>query len=82
MKLFTVDEYGKFVQFKEEYWKPRIIIEGKLSKITTHDAITYSQKAETHKMYILIYVMGYLLAKGGIIPYPEGCSDMDKILIS
>lgn len=30
-------------------WKPRLIIEGKLTKVTTHDAITYSQKALTHK---------------------------------
>ena len=33
----------------EDKWKPRIIIEGKLNSITTHDAITYSQKAVTHK---------------------------------
>jgi hypothetical protein len=30
-------------------WKPRIVIEGKLGSVTTHDAITYSQKALTHK---------------------------------
>lgn len=30
-------------------WKPRIVIEAKLYRITTHDAITYSQKAMTHK---------------------------------
>jgi len=29
----------------ENEWKPRIIIEGKLNSVTTHDAITYSQKA-------------------------------------
>jgi len=29
--------------------KPRIIIEAKLSSITTHDAITYSYKAQNHK---------------------------------
>lgn len=30
-------------------WKPRIIIEAKINSVTTHDAITYSQKAQTHK---------------------------------
>ena len=30
-------------------WKPRIIIETKINSVTTHDAITYSQKAQTHK---------------------------------
>ncbi|MET2985544.1 hypothetical protein [Aureibaculum conchae] len=30
-------------------WKPRVIIEAKINSITTHDAITYSQKAQTHK---------------------------------
>lgn len=30
-------------------WKPSIIIEGKTDKVITHDAITYSQKAATHK---------------------------------
>jgi len=30
-------------------WKPRIVIEGKINGITTHDAITYGQKAIYHK---------------------------------
>ena len=29
---------------------PRVIIEAKLTKISTHDAITYSYKAEKHKL--------------------------------
>ena len=29
--------------------KPRVVIEAKCSSITTHDAITYSHKASTHK---------------------------------
>lgn len=32
-----------------DMWKPRVVIEAKLAKVTTHDAITYSQKAATHK---------------------------------
>ncbi len=38
-----------FQQVDEKKWKPRIIVETKISSITTHDAITYSQKAQTHK---------------------------------
>jgi hypothetical protein len=30
-------------------WKPRVVIEAKKDTVTTHDAITYSQKALTHK---------------------------------
>ncbi len=30
-------------------WKPRVVIELKLGEPTTHDAITYSQKATAHK---------------------------------
>ncbi|MCC7362076.1 MAG: hypothetical protein IT317_21505 [Anaerolineales bacterium] len=32
-----------------ETWKPRVVIETKLRSVTTHDAITYSQKAVLHK---------------------------------
>lgn len=31
------------------HWTPRVVIEAKLGTVTTHDAITYSQKAATHK---------------------------------
>ncbi len=30
-------------------WKPRVVIETKLSNITTHDAIVYSNKSYNHK---------------------------------
>ena len=30
-------------------WVPRVVIECKLASVTTHDALTYSAKAETHK---------------------------------
>ncbi len=30
-------------------WLPRIVIEAKIGNVTTHDAITYSQKAANHK---------------------------------
>jgi hypothetical protein len=38
-----------FEQLNEKEWKPRIIIETKINSVTTHDAITYSQKSQTHK---------------------------------
>ncbi|MBK6544568.1 MAG: hypothetical protein IPG12_04770 [Saprospiraceae bacterium] len=44
-----------YEQIDEATWKPRIVIETKLGSVTTHDAITYSQKAQTHK-----YVHPYL----------------------
>ena len=33
----------------EKQWVPRIVIECKLNSVSTHDAITYSIKASTHK---------------------------------
>jgi hypothetical protein len=38
-----------YEQLDETTWKPRVVIETKLGSVTTHDAITYSQKAQTHK---------------------------------
>lgn len=38
-----------YEQLDEATWKPRIVIETKLGRVTTHDAITYSQKAQAHK---------------------------------
>lgn len=38
-----------FEQLCEEKWKPRIVIETKINSISTHSAITYSQKALAHK---------------------------------
>lgn len=33
----------------EERWKPRVVIEVKITSVTTHDAITYSKKSKDHK---------------------------------
>jgi hypothetical protein len=32
-----------------EEWVPRVVVEFKLGSVTTHDALTYSAKAATHK---------------------------------
>src|SRR5687768_13658367 len=34
---------------EDERWKPRIVIEAKIDTVTSHDAITYSQKAAAHR---------------------------------
>jgi hypothetical protein len=36
-------------QIADSIWRPRVVIEAKLGKVTTYDAITYSEKAATHK---------------------------------
>ena len=36
-------------EFEESRWTPRVVVEAKLGSINTHDAITYSQKAEAHR---------------------------------
>ena len=33
----------------DQEWTPRVVIEAKISEVTTHDVITYSQKAAEHK---------------------------------
>jgi len=38
-----------YEQLESNNWKPRVIIETKINSVTTHDSITYSQKAQTHK---------------------------------
>src|SRR5579871_3868600 len=38
-----------FDEYKESSWTPRVVIEAKLGRVTTHDALTYSSKAATHK---------------------------------
>jgi hypothetical protein len=51
-------------------WKPRIIIETKINTVTTHDAITYSQKAQTHK-YVHPYLRyGILIGNRKDYPLP------------
>jgi hypothetical protein len=51
-------------------WKPRIVIEGKLGSVTTHDAITYSQKALTHKNVHPYLRYGIILGNRKHYPLP------------
>lgn len=51
-------------------WKPRVVIETKVGSVTTHDAITYSQKSATHK-YVHPYLRyGIFLGHRGHYPLP------------
>ncbi len=51
-------------------WKPRIIIECKVVSITTHDAITYSRKAKSHKSIHPYLRYGILIGKRETYPLP------------
>jgi len=50
--------------------KPRIVIEAKLSNITTHDAITYSYKAVQHKSVTPYLRYGIMLGNRKHYPLP------------
>lgn len=51
-------------------WTPRVVIEAKLSTVTTHDAITYSQKAATHKQIHPYLRYGIILGNRKHYPLP------------
>jgi len=59
-----------FQKIDNENWKPRIIIEGKINRVTTHDAITYSQKASSHKNVHPYLRYGILLGNRKNYPLP------------
>ena len=54
----------------EDSWKPRVVIEAKLSSVTTHDAITYSEKAATHKNVHPYLRYGIILGNRKHYPLP------------
>lgn len=49
---------------------PRVIIESKVETITTHDAITYSHKASTHKNVIPFVRYGIMCGNRETYPLP------------
>lgn len=51
-------------------WKPRVIIEAKINSVTTHDAITYSQKAASHKQVHPYLRYGILIGNRKHYPLP------------
>ena len=60
---------------------PRVIIEAKIKTVTTHDAITYSRKAELHKNVMPFLRYGIMLGNRKGYPLPGrlfrhgGCFD-------
>jgi hypothetical protein len=54
----------------EDVWKPRVVIEAKLGKVSTHDAITYSEKASTHKKVHPYLRYGILIGDRKHYPLP------------
>ena len=55
---------------QEGHWKPRLIIEAKITSINTHDAITYSQKATSHKSVYPYLRYGIILGNRRNFPLP------------
>ena len=51
-------------------WLPRVIVEAKVDSITTHDAITYSRKAESHRTVHPYLRYGVMLGHRGDSPLP------------
>lgn len=51
--IVTTNKYETDILISEIFddgsWVPRVIIECKLAKVTTHDALTYSAKAASHR---------------------------------
>ncbi len=59
-----------YEQVNTATWKPRIVVETKLGSVTTHDAITYSQKAQTHKYVHPFLRYGILIGNREDYPLP------------
>ncbi len=51
-----------------QHWKPRVIVEAKTRPVTTHDAITYSQKALSHKTVHPYVRYGIMLGADHTLP--------------
>lgn len=57
-------------QGEGERWIPRVIIECKTEHVTTHDALTYSTKAATHKQVHPYLRYGILIGSWGDYDFP------------
>ena len=51
-------------------WQPRVVVEAKLGSVTTHDAITYSQKALVHRSVHPYLRYGIMLGDRKRYPLP------------
>jgi hypothetical protein len=52
-------------ELADDLWVPRVVIECKLGGVTTHDALTYSAKADTHKQVHPYLRYGILIGNHG-----------------
>jgi len=57
-------------KMSDKSWVPRVIVEAKCGSITTHDAITYSQKAFAHRQVHPYLRYGILIGEWGDSPLP------------
>jgi hypothetical protein len=57
-------------ELPNERWRPRVVVEAKLGSITTHDAITYSQKAAVHRSVHPYLRYGVMLGDREHYPLP------------
>ncbi len=55
---------------KDGSWRPRVIVEAKITSVSTHDAITYSTKAAAHRSVYPYLRYGVMLGKRGKLPLP------------
>ena len=51
-------------------WKPRVVVEAKVGSVTTHDAITYSQKAANHRAVFPYLRYGIMIGNRQHYPLP------------
>ena len=59
-----------YQETKSGGWIPRVVIETKVSRIGTHEAITYSQKSATHKQVHPYLRYGIFLGNRGHLALP------------
>ncbi len=57
-------------QIQDGGWIPRVVVEAKLGNISTHDAITYSQKSASHKQVHPYLRYGILIGDRKHYPLP------------
>ena len=82
IKSFTedwnIDEYDQTLfetdmiiyEMRDDKIIPRVIVESKIESVTTHDAITYSNKANYHKNVVPFVRYGIMCGNRGHYPLP------------
>lgn len=55
---------------RDRNWRPRVVVEAKITSVTTHDAITYGAKAAAHRGVHPYLRYGVMLGNQGRSPLP------------